>query len=185
MINNLYCLLADQFTSTNVASVQRKYFNEAKGQEMISFLCVPEFSSVVEIELSDKYYCLACASALLKYIEFIQNVSFARASLKVSFRGSDQTVMIDANTARHLELIVNSQDPRNGLSLFKVLNHTKTGPGAQMLRSNLLQPPCSRQTIEMRLDCVQELTEKPDVFFAMQGVLGRYRLVLFTAIVYY
>ena len=156
-----------------MASVQRKYFNEAKGQELIGFLCVPEFSSVVEIELSDKYYCLACAAALLKYIEYIQNISFARASLKVSFRGSDQTVMIDANTARNLELIVNSQDPRNGLSLFRVLNHTKTGPGGQMLRSNLLQPPCSRETIEMRLDCVQELTEQPDVFFAMQGVLAR------------
>ena len=142
---------------------------------MLSCLCVPEFSSVLEIELAGKYYCLACAAALLNYIEFIQNISFARATLKLSFRGSDQTVMIDASTAKHLELIVNAQQPRNGrgLSLFSVLNHTKTGPGAQMLRSNLLQPPCCRETVEMRLDCVGELTEKPDTFFALQGVLAR------------
>jgi DNA mismatch repair protein MSH4 len=32
--------------------------------------------------------------ALLKYVEFIQNVSYAPGSLKIVFRGSEQTTMI-------------------------------------------------------------------------------------------
>ncbi len=42
----------------------------------------------------DRYYCLAATAALLKYLEFIQNVTYAPASLKIVFKGSEQTTMI-------------------------------------------------------------------------------------------
>lgn len=41
-----------------------------------------------------RYYCLATAAAVMKYVEFIQNVIYAPASLKVIFRGSEHTTMI-------------------------------------------------------------------------------------------
>ena len=41
-----------------------------------------------------RYYCLAATAALLKYVEFIQNIVYAPNSLKVVFRGSEQTTMI-------------------------------------------------------------------------------------------
>ena len=46
------------------------------------------------VEVSTKYYCLAAAAALLKYVEFIQNIVYAPGSLKVSFKGSEQTSTI-------------------------------------------------------------------------------------------
>ncbi len=63
------------------------------GLEYIHQLCAPEFSSV-EVEISTKYYCLAAAASLLKYVEFIQNVVYAPSSLRVCFKGSEQTAMI-------------------------------------------------------------------------------------------
>jgi len=37
---------------------------------------------------------LAAAAALIKYIEFIQNMVYASASLKIVFKGSENTTMI-------------------------------------------------------------------------------------------
>lgn len=59
-----------------------------------------------------RYYCLAAAAALLKYLEFIQNSVYAGKSLKVSFRRSEQTAMIDSASATNLELVVNNRDHR-------------------------------------------------------------------------
>ena len=63
------------------------------GIEYIHHLCAPEFASV-EVEISTKYYCLAASAALLKYVEFIQNIVYAPSSLRVCFKGSDQTAVI-------------------------------------------------------------------------------------------
>ena len=43
---------------------------------------------------SPRYYCLATAAALLKYVEFIQNIMFAPCTLKIVFKGSEHTTMI-------------------------------------------------------------------------------------------
>lgn len=59
-----------------------------------------------------RYYCLAAAAALLKYLEFIQNSIYAAKSLRVTFKGSEQTAMIDSASACHLELVVNNRDRR-------------------------------------------------------------------------
>lgn len=59
-----------------------------------------------------RYYCLAAAASLLKYLEFIQNSIYAPKSLKVSFKGSEQTAMIDSASATNLELVVNNRDRR-------------------------------------------------------------------------
>ncbi len=125
--------------------MQRKYFNESKGNLLFPFnlsfedlfsipfwffiiiidmiwcayvgslylknLAVPEMHSTIELEASSKwvihllsfnllyinacnhskiliispirYLCLAAAAALIKYVEFVQSVSFASQSLKV------------------------------------------------------------------------------------------------------
>lgn len=59
-----------------------------------------------------RYYCLAAAAAVLKYLEFIQNSVYAPKSLKASFKGSEQTAMIDSVSATNLELVVNNRDHR-------------------------------------------------------------------------
>ena len=48
----------------------------------------------MEVDVSTKFYCLAAAAALLKYVEFIQNIVYAPNSLRVCFKGSEQTTTI-------------------------------------------------------------------------------------------
>uniref|UniRef100_A0A8C2K8J9 MutS homolog 4 n=1 Tax=Cyprinus carpio TaxID=7962 RepID=A0A8C2K8J9_CYPCA len=153
----LYTLITETFPSVTFTAVQRKYFNEKKGLEYIQQLCVPEFSTVL-MEVQTKYYCLASASALLKYFEFVQNSVYAPKSLKVIFTGSEQTAMIDAISASNLELVVNHRDHRSKNTLFGVLNYTKTAGGERRLRSNILEPLLDVVTINSRLDTIQVIT---------------------------
>uniref|UniRef100_F7FN00 MutS homolog 4 n=1 Tax=Monodelphis domestica TaxID=13616 RepID=F7FN00_MONDO len=120
------------------------------------------------------YYCLAAVAALLKYLEFLQNAVYAPKSLKVLFQGSEKTLMIDSSSAQSLELLVNAQDCRSQHTLFGVLNHTKTPGGSRRLRSNLLEPLTDVGTINMRLDCVEELLRDEELFFGLQSVISRF-----------
>ncbi|XP_077981944.1 mutS protein homolog 4-like [Glandiceps talaboti] len=172
-MTKLFKLISDQFQNTNMSTVQRKYFNETKGLQYIKHLCVPEYKTV-EMEVSSKYYCLATTAALLKYVEYIQNIVYAPNSLKVVFKGSEQTMMIDMATASNLELIRNAGDVKSEHTLYGVMNYTKTPVGARMLRSNILQPPCDLETITLRQDCVTELTENEEMFYNLQSVLSRF-----------
>ncbi|XP_034531708.1 mutS protein homolog 4 isoform X2 [Notolabrus celidotus] len=160
-------------TGVAFTAVQRKYFNERKGLEYIQQLCAPEFGTVL-MEVQAKYYCLAAAAALLKYLEFIQNSVYAAKSLKVSFKGSEQTAMIDSASASNLELVVNNRDHRSDHSLLGVLNHTKTPGGARRLRSNILEPLVDEDTINIRLDTIQELLQDEELFFGLKNAIGHF-----------
>ncbi|XP_050661219.1 mutS protein homolog 4 [Macaca thibetana thibetana] len=169
----LFTLITENFKNVNFTTIQRKYFNETKGLEYIEQLCIAEFSTVL-MEVQSKYYCLAAVAALLKYVEFIQNSVYAPKSLKIYFQGSEQTAMIDSSSAQNLELLINNQDCRNNHTLFGVLNYTKTPGGSRRLRSNILEPLVDVETINMRLDCVQELLQDEELFFGLQSVISRF-----------
>ncbi|KAL7862008.1 hypothetical protein SRHO_G00134490 [Serrasalmus rhombeus] len=163
----LYNLIMENFPSVGFTALQRKYFNEKKGLEYIQQLCAPEFSTVL-MEVQTKYYCLASAAALLKYVEFIQNSVYAPKSLKVSFTGSEQTAMIDAVSARNLELVINNRDQRSSHTLLGVLNHTKTPGGERRLRSNILEPLLDVDAINTRLDTIQVAVAESKIIHVIQ-----------------
>ncbi|XP_052009228.1 mutS protein homolog 4 [Xyrauchen texanus] len=169
----LYKLITETFPSVSFTAVLRKHFNEKKGLEYIEQLCVPEFSTVL-MEVQTKYYCLASAAALLKYFEFVQNSVFAPKSLKVTFTGSEQTTMIDAVSASNLELVVNNRDHRSGHTLFGVLNYTKTAGGERRLRCNILEPLLDVDTINSRLDTIQELLQNEELFFGLKKATAHF-----------
>ncbi|XP_059708250.1 mutS protein homolog 4 isoform X3 [Haemorhous mexicanus] len=169
----LFSLITEHFKNVTFTTVQRKYFNETKGLEYIEQLCASEFSTIF-MEVQSKYYCLAAAAALLKYVEFIQNAVYAPKSLKVRFQGSEKTAMIDSSSAQNLELVINNRDSRNGHTLLGVLNYTKTPGGSRRLRSNILEPLVDAETINTRLDCVQELLQDEELFFGLQGVISKF-----------
>ncbi|XP_014842567.1 PREDICTED: mutS protein homolog 4 isoform X1 [Poecilia mexicana] len=169
----LFKLITENFPGVNLTAIQRKYYNEKKGLEYIQQLCAPEFATVL-MEVQTKYYCLATAAALLKYLEFIQSSFYAAKSLKVIFKGSEQTTMIDSASAANLELVVNNRDNRSDYTLLGVLNHTKTPGGARRLRSNILEPLLDVDTITTRLDAIQELLQNEELFFGLKNAIGHF-----------
>uniref|UniRef100_A0A8C5ESD8 DNA mismatch repair proteins mutS family domain-containing protein n=1 Tax=Gouania willdenowi TaxID=441366 RepID=A0A8C5ESD8_GOUWI len=170
----LFTLITENFPGVAFTAVQRKYFNERKGLEYIQQLCATEFSTVL-MEVQTKYYCLSAAAALLKYLEFLQNSVYAPKSLKVVFKGSEQTAMIDSASAANLELVVNNRDhSRSEHTLLGVLNHTKTPGGARRLRSNILEPLVDVDTINIRLDTIENLLQDEELFYGLKNAIGHF-----------
>lgn len=55
------------------------------GLMIIQRLVAPEFASA-DLQYENKFYCLAAAAALIKYIEFTEKFTFAKNTLKVDFQ---------------------------------------------------------------------------------------------------
>ncbi|XP_074517293.1 mutS protein homolog 4 isoform X2 [Sebastes fasciatus] len=59
-------------------------------------------------------------------------------------------------------------------TLLGVLNHTKTPGGARRLRSNILEPLVDVDTINIRLDTIQELLQDEELFFGLKNAIGHF-----------
>jgi DNA mismatch repair protein MSH4 len=75
-------------------------------------------------------------------------------------------MMIDPSTIYSLELIQNLHNPMSTDCLFGLLNQTLTPMGSRLLRSNILQPLTETETLEARLDALEELTTNEEMFFS-------------------
>ncbi|XP_065344364.1 mutS protein homolog 4-like [Cloeon dipterum] len=171
----LFNCVKDQYPTITITTVQRRHFNDVLGMELIKKLCVPELSSV-EILVQNRFYALSAAAALLKYIEFLQNIIFAPKSLSIQYQGSQNTTLIDIETAKRLELVCPMRPAANWkqCSLLGILNNTATIGGYRLLRATVLQPSCLLQDIVERQECVQELVENPTLFRAFQCILPKF-----------
>ncbi len=77
-------------------------------------------------------------------------------------------MMVDVSTIYALELVQNLENSKSRQCLFGLLDETLTPMGSRLLRSNILQPLTDNDTLNTRLDTVEELTMKEDVFFAVR-----------------
>ncbi|RWS28022.1 mutS protein 4-like isoform X1 [Leptotrombidium deliense] len=172
-MNLLPAQLRRKFVNIAVTGVERRFFNEAAGIEYIRKLCASELDTL-EISIKNKYYCLSASSALIRYIEHIQNMLLIDKSLKIEYHGSEDSIVIDFITARALEIVVNQTNPKSKDTLFGLLNFTRTRSGGRLLRATLMEPPSDEPTIQCRLDCVEELLTTPDVLPQLQHLLNVY-----------
>ncbi|XP_033606751.1 mutS protein homolog 4 isoform X2 [Cryptotermes secundus] len=171
--SKLYTLVQEAFPTVTVTSVLRRHFRDTRGLQQIENLCANEYSSI-QIVVSQKFYALAAAAALLKYIEFVRNVLFAPKSLKVEYQGSQNTMVIDVKTAHLLELTQSLRGSSTHYSLMGIMNHCQTRGGIRLLRSNILEPPRLLETILTRLDCVQEIVETPELHHALEALVPKF-----------
>ncbi|KAH9363560.1 hypothetical protein HPB48_005907 [Haemaphysalis longicornis] len=75
---------------------------------------------------------------------------------------------------RDLELLTNTLVPRSPVTLFGILNHTKTPGGSRLLRVNMLQPPRDLATIVQRQKAVQQLLDSEELFYNFQFLLAKF-----------
>lgn len=59
------------------------------------------------LAVKPKYYALAAASALFKYLETTHSLIFPPRSLRIEYAPLEGTCMIDVDTAKNLELVAN------------------------------------------------------------------------------
>jgi DNA mismatch repair ATPase MutS len=99
----------------------------------------------------------------------------AAGSLEVCLVGAEHHMQIDAATIEALELVqplAIGSSGRKGMTLFKLLNGTRTKAGAAVLRANLLQPVRSIPTLKLRYDALGELHADSELFCTLDGCLG-------------
>ena len=106
--------------------------------------------------LSDEYKSAACAAgALMKYLSDTQKNALEHITELRIYQGSE-TMLLDRNTRRNLELTESIRGRSRKGSLLALLDKTSTAMGGRLLRSWIEQPLINKAKIERRLDAVEE-----------------------------
>ena len=91
----------------------------------------------------------------------------------------NRCLQLDQSTIRALSVFITEMHPsvtgttstKEGLSLFSLLDTTKTKPGRTLLRSWMSFPSCDKDVISARLAAVEDLHENPDVHNQLLNLL--------------
>ena len=106
--------------------------------------------------LVEEYRVGACAAgALMRYLSETQKNAMEHITGLRIYQGS-QTMLLDRNTRRNLELTESIRGRTKKGSLLWLLDRTSTAMGGRLLRSWIEQPLTDRAAIEQRLDAVAE-----------------------------
>ncbi|XP_044003959.1 mutS protein homolog 4-like [Aphidius gifuensis] len=168
---SLYNAIKSKFNNIPITEIARMHYNATTGFERIKTHCADEFSSV-KLVINSKYYALAAASALFKYIESIQHLVYEPKSLRINYQSAENVTMIDIESAKSLEL-VNCNGANKKYSLFSSLDRCSTPMGRRLLRASILQPSCNINVIQTRQACIEELLSNRSLHLILQPVIRR------------
>ncbi|GLJ30559.1 hypothetical protein SUGI_0605080 [Cryptomeria japonica] len=172
-------LVDSSYSLTNKVILARGCFDDTKGAMLVKNLAVKESSALILDTYYKQYYLgLAAAAATIKWVESEKGISITNHSVLITFNGSFDHMSIDTTSVQNLELIeplasIPGLPSNKKNSLFHTLNSTKTVGGSRLLRANLLQPLKDIETINARLDCLDELTSNENLFFGLSQVLQK------------
>ncbi len=117
---------------------------------------------------------IAAAGALLRYVDETARSTSPHLSPPLPYR-EDEYLAIDEGSRKNLEIVRNIGDSGKAFSLISVLDHTRTAPGARLLRNWLLQPLRDRAAAESRLDAVDFLYRDQRLLASLRESLGSIR----------
>ncbi len=106
--------------------------------------------------LEDHPRATCAAGALMKYLAETQKNSLEHIT-ELRFSQSGNTMLLDPNTRRNLELTESLRGKGKKGTLLALLDKTCTAMGGRLLRSWVEQPLIDREEINERLDAVEEL----------------------------
>ncbi|KAK9467624.1 muts domain V-domain-containing protein [Lipomyces arxii] len=183
--SKLCSIIYENIAGAKITGANRRAFNEAEGLEYIAQLTIPRDAESIRILISAKFYAVCAMAAALKHVETALSMTFAAHSLRIRYEASEGSMLIDSSSVRSLELIQNLVSAQSQQSLLGFLNKTATPMGLRLLRANILQPLTDVDTINLRLDALDELTQSEELFFACQTVLKPFQDVdrLVTALI--
>ena len=119
-----------------------------------------QIKSLASMGLEEKKLNISVCGALLKYLHDTQKNMLSHLK-NISLRSLNQKMLLDTSTIRNLELLKNIKDGSSRGTLLSVLDKTSTPLGARLLRKWLKEPLLNKNSIEQRLQAVQELNSQP------------------------
>ena len=106
--------------------------------------------------LAGKSAAVGASGAMIHYVRQTQKTTLEHIT-GLNFSESAEYLSLDAATIRNLELFESTGGDTKD-TLLGVINRTRTGMGARLLRSWIVRPSIDAGEIEARLDAVSELT---------------------------
>ena len=116
---------------------------------------------------------VGAAGAALAYAEETQKSALPHVS-GLSTRMSDRSMMLDAITLRNLEVHESIRGGTKGVTLFSILDRTRTPMGGRLLRRHLTRPLTGIPQIGARLDAVEYFTKSAAFRISLQELLSRH-----------
>ena len=99
---------------------------------------------------------------------------------RIAYYEQQEAMILDAVTARNLELVGPSTGDDASATLLRAIDDTATGMGARLLRGWILRPEIALGEIEARLDAVAELKSqtvaREEIRRTLEGILDLERL---------
>ena len=123
--------------------------------------------------LTDKGDLISAAGALLYYVGTTLHHSLEHVR-KVAIRQSDDVLVLDAGTLRHLQLLPGGDVPKDA-SLLGVLDVTKTPMGARTMRNWIARPLARAADVNRRLDAVAAFVEDRAALANLRALLSGVR----------
>ncbi|MBQ3111634.1 MAG: DNA mismatch repair protein MutS [Firmicutes bacterium] len=127
-------------------------------------------ASLAAIGMDSAPLAVSAAAAILDFLQQTQKRALRYIDNIQLYQGGD-FMLLDASTCRNLELCQTIIGGRRKGSLLWVCDKTLTAMGARLLREWLEKPLLSAESINMRLDAVQELIDKEDNAAALRDQL--------------
>ena len=104
--------------------------------------------------LQNRVAAVSAAGALIHYLRETQKSQLEHVR-GIAFRETSDSMVIDGNTFKHLEVIRSAEGTRKG-SLLDHIDQTVTLMGSRLLRGWLLRPLVNLERVHDRLDAVEE-----------------------------
>ncbi len=142
----------------SVSELPDHYFDEESCADIIK----SHFGSdrLEGLGISDFPLGTIAAGAMFQYLYETQKSQLLQMN-EITPYISEKYMLLDSFTRRNLELTETMREKQKRGSLLWVLDKTKTAMGARLLRSFIEQPLIDIDEINLRLDCVAELMERP------------------------
>ena len=138
--------------------------------------CLTRHFKVLSLDgfgLTNKNDLISAAGALLYYVGTTLHHSLEHIR-KVQIRESDDALVLDAGTLRHLQLLPGGEVTKEA-SLLGVLDVTKTPMGARTLRQWIARPLARASDVNARLDSVQTFIDDRAALLCLRGLLSGVR----------
>lgn len=113
-------------------------------------------NSLDVFDIGDKKHAIRACGGLFQYLEQTQKRTISNIK-KLRAIKDNRYIHIDINTRRNLELVESMSQKKKRGSLLGLLDMTKTNMGARKMRLFVDQPLRDEETINDRLDGVEEL----------------------------
>ncbi|ENH63259.1 MutS protein like protein 4 [Fusarium oxysporum f. sp. cubense race 1] len=176
--STLFSLIQDLIPETQIDAMERSAWSETEGLEYIHNLAFKDDIKPLKVATQGKFYAISSLAAAMKYIQQHFSINFVPHSLRIQYRPSEDTMMIDISAIQSLEIMQNLRNSKSKDSLFGLLNHTCTPMGSRMLRSNMLQPPTRPDLfITPRYDALDELTTNEEMFLEIQEQINQVLMI--------